>query len=382
MNDLVSPEVLEQVKGWVPYVEAKLGFRNHWYPLCLADEIVEQEPIARKLLGENILLNRIDGTVFCIKDRCLHRGVKFSADLQCHTKNTVTCWYHGWTYRWDTGKLVDILTNPQSVQIGRHNIRAYPVQEAKGIIFVFMGDREPTPLEQDVPPGFLDNDRVIFGRHQTVNANWRIGAENGFDGGHVYIHRNSVLVEGNDIALPLGFAPGKGKENFRAEVGEEGPTGVWDLLGEHSVPVFAASIEGQEAIMRGHMGSKRVAHTISIWLPGVLRVDPWPDTNTTQYEWYVPVSETEHIYFQTLGKICSSDEEAKEWEAAFHKKWVPMALEGFNNDDLKARLETQPFYEDDRGWLNEILYEPDRCIIEWRRIASKHNRGIQSKEHL
>lgn len=32
---LVEPAVQGRVKNWRPYVEAKLGFRNHWYPALL-----------------------------------------------------------------------------------------------------------------------------------------------------------------------------------------------------------------------------------------------------------------------------------------------------------------------------------------------------------
>ena len=31
---LVDAAVLDKTRGWRPYVEAKLGFRNHWYPAC------------------------------------------------------------------------------------------------------------------------------------------------------------------------------------------------------------------------------------------------------------------------------------------------------------------------------------------------------------
>jgi len=378
----VADSIAERrTKAWEPYIHAKLGFRNHWYPVLLASEIAEQTPVPVKLLSEKILVNRSDGNLFAIKDRCLHRGVTLSDRIECHSKHTISCWYHGWTYRWDSGKLVDIMTNPSSVQIGRHAIRTYPVIEAKGLVFVYVGDGEPSDLAEDVPPGFLDADRAIFGKHRLVEANWRIGAENGFDAGHVFIHKDSILVKGNDIALPLGFAPGDPDQLTRAEVAAGSPKGVYDLLGEHSIPVFEGKIEGEVALM-GNMGSKRVATSISIWLPGVLKVDPWPDPALTQFEWYVPVDETHHLYFQTLGKIVHSDEEERAFEREFHEKWVDLALNGFNDDDVMARTSMEPFYANDRGWTEEILFESDRAIIEWRRLASQHNRGIQQEANL
>lgn len=377
----VSPDARTGGRAWERYIEATLGFRDHWYPVRFSSDLAPETPEAVTLLGEKLLLNRIDGQVFAIKDRCLHRGVPFSSKIECHTKSTITCWYHGWTYRWDTGRLVDILTNPDSVQIGRHALKTYPVVEAKGVVFVFLGDAAPPPLVEDVPPGFLDADRAIFGKHRIVESNWRLGAENGFDAGHAFIHKDAGLLADNDIALPLGFAPGDPDQLTRAEVAPGAPKGVFDLLGAHSRPVFEASIEG-EPRLRGHLGETRVADNISIWLPGVLRVEPWPDPSLTQYEWYVPVDAGRHLYFQALGKKVGSDGEAAAFGREVQERWIPLALDGFNDIDVMAREATEAFYADGRGWRQEVLYETDRAIVEWRRLASEHGRTLQTTDHL
>jgi carbazole 1,9a-dioxygenase terminal dioxygenase component len=57
-------------------------------------------------------------------------------------------------------------------------------------------------------------------------------------------------------------------------------------------------------------------------------------------------------------------------------------LQGFNDDDVWAREAMQRFYADDNGWLHEQLFEADGNILEWRRLASRHNRGVQAPEHL
>jgi carbazole 1,9a-dioxygenase terminal dioxygenase component len=378
---MAEKSVLDQIKLWRPYVEAKLGFRNHWYPTLMSHEVKEGEPVEFKLLGESVLLNRVDGQVFCIRNRCLHRGVNFTARLECFEKGTVTCWYHGWTYKWDTGELVAILTNPESSQIGRHRIRVFPVEEAKGCLFVYVGDGEPHPLAHDVPPNFLDDDMVVFGQRRLVNSNWRLGVENGFDAGHIWIHKESRLVTENDMALPVGFAPPEGVTTTRLVDDDDGPKGVYDLLGEKAMPVFE-SYMGDEVVAEGHFGANQVPDHISIWLPGVLKVDPWPQRGLTQFEWYVPADEGTHHYFQTLGRKVSSDEEATQFEREFHDKWVDLALNGFNDDDIWAREAGEAFYSNDLGWLTERLYEPDIAIVEWRKFASKHNRGIQTPEHV
>ena len=381
---LVNPQVLERVKQWRAYIEAKLGFRNHWYPAMFAEEVAEGQPVTIKLLGENLILNRVDGKVYCLKDRCLHRGVPLSRKIECYTKDTITCWYHAWTYRWDDGSLCDILTDPSSRMIGTRKLKSYKVEEAKGIIFVFVGDIEPPPLKEDVPPEFLDEDMAIRGHRRQVNSNWRLGAENGFDSTHVFIHKNSILISGNETTLPLGFAPkpGHDKNLWTTSLESGGPKGVYDNIGAHSQPVFSGTIHGEVVCEAIRGGDKRLAHQISIWMPGVLKVDPFPDPTLKQFEWYVPRDETSHWYFQTIGCRVANEEEERRYDHEFHTRWKPLGLHGFNDDDVWAREATQPFYEDDWGWIEEQLFEADGNIIAWRKLSSEHNRGIQTKLHL
>lgn len=377
---LVDPAVLEQCRRFPEYIEAKLGFRNHWYPTLLSEELAEGEFRSHRLLGERLLLARVDGRVYALRDRCLHRGVPFSRQIECYRKGTVTCWYHGFTYRIADGALCDIITNPDSTLIGRLRLPVFPVQEAKGLVFVFLGDRSPPPLAEDVPPGFLDEDLAVRGRRTEVQANWRIGCENGFDSTHIFIHKHSPLVTGNDLLLPLGFVP-SGEGTCEVVDGPAGPRGVFDHLGEHCVPVFEGKVGG-ETVLRGHMGSTAVAYNISIWLPGVLRVLPWPGPGMTQFEWYVPIDERRHFYVQTIGKKVANEAEREAFDEEFEHKWRDLALRGFNDDDIWAREAQQEYYENDEAWLNEHLFECDRNIVQWRRLASRRNRGIQRREHL
>jgi carbazole 1,9a-dioxygenase terminal dioxygenase component len=64
-------------------------------------------------------------------------------------------------------------------------------------------------------------------------------------------------------------------------------------------------------------------------------------------------------------------------------KWIELALDGFNDDDVWAREATEEFYGDnDRGWVEERLFETDMAIVAWRKLASQRNRGIQRRENL
>lgn len=380
----VPQEILDRVRVGREYVAAKYGFRNHWYPALLSTDIAEGEVHPVTLLGEQILLRRIDGQVFGIRDRCLHRGVALSRKIECYTRDTITCWYHGFTYRFDDGLLCGILGAPQSGLIGRKRIRTYPVQEAKGLVFVFIGDRlDPLPpLSEDVPPGFLDAGLAVRAMHRIVNANWRIGVENGFDSTHIFIHRKADLIRDADLALPLGLVP-KSHRSFRVVDGEHGPKGVLDLFDpDHVTPVFSGTINGETVLQADPGGANKLPHQISIWLPGVLCVEPWPDPALRQYEWYVPIDGARHRYVQALAKHVTSAEEETQFADEFASRWQGIALQGFNDDDVWAREATEPFYADDTGWLREGLFEADGNIVEWRKLASRRHRGIQRPEHL
>ncbi len=182
-----------------------------------------------------------------------------------------------------------------------------------------------------------------------MQSNWRLGVENGFDASHIFIHKGSPLCAGANIALPLGFAPTQPGVGTRESVASPGPIGLYDLLGESAIPVFEGTIEG-ETVLEGHFGERRVADNISIWLPGVLKVDPWPQEDMQQFEWYVPVDASSHIYLQTLGKLTDSAAAAEAFRKEVDEKWIALALDGFNDDDVWAREATEEFYADqDRG---------------------------------
>ena len=127
---LYDEQYLTSVRSWSDYYKAKIGFRNYWYAAAMSSEITDGDHLARTLLGEEILFRRIGGKVFAMKDRCIHRGIKLSDNVQCHTASTITCWWHGFTFRWSDGLVTDIVGAPESGHVGKAKIKIYPVEEA------------------------------------------------------------------------------------------------------------------------------------------------------------------------------------------------------------------------------------------------------------
>jgi phenylpropionate dioxygenase-like ring-hydroxylating dioxygenase large terminal subunit len=177
------------------YDGAALGFRQYWYPALRSAEL-GSKPKAVKMLGDELVLLRAGGKVYALHDRCVHRGMVLSEGM-CLSEGTITCPYHGWTYDVADGQLVAALTDgPDSAVVGKigKRVRTYPVEERNAIIWVYMGEGAPPPIEEDVPEEILDTDAYISGVVvNTWKCNWRAAVENGHDASHApMVHMNSL----------------------------------------------------------------------------------------------------------------------------------------------------------------------------------------------
>jgi phenylpropionate dioxygenase-like ring-hydroxylating dioxygenase large terminal subunit len=164
--------------AWPRYDAAVLGFRNYWYPVMLTHKL-GRKPVALTLLGERIVLFKEQGRVYALHNRCAHRGVPLSMGRR-EFPGTVSCVYHGWTYDLATGQMVAALTDgPNSPVCGKANVRvkSYPVEERAGLIWVYVGEGLPPPVEEDIPEELLRPDAVIQGFTEVRTGNWLCGGE-------------------------------------------------------------------------------------------------------------------------------------------------------------------------------------------------------------
>ncbi len=169
-----------------------LGFRQYWYPVIGAAKVRRRKPVTVKLLGEELCVFRGATGIAAVANACPHRGTRL-AHGRCHYAGTVSCPYHGWTFD-ETGRCVAVLSEgPGSSMPGRVSVRAYPTRTVKGIVFVWMGDGEPTPPEKDLPPELFDDSFVLH--DWTIwKTNWRPALENFQDNHTAYIHRDALRM--------------------------------------------------------------------------------------------------------------------------------------------------------------------------------------------
>lgn len=66
-----------------------------WYPLAFAEEVGER-PLARRLLGVDLVVWRSGDEVLAARDRCPHRDARLTRGWVC--EGQLVCAYHGWEY--------------------------------------------------------------------------------------------------------------------------------------------------------------------------------------------------------------------------------------------------------------------------------------------
>jgi nitrite reductase/ring-hydroxylating ferredoxin subunit len=127
-------------------------YSQTWYPICLSDELGEDDIIGRAFLGGRVIAYRdANGDVSVTSAFCAHLGV----DLQCATLvgGLVRCPYHHFYYD-GSGKAVKIGNGEEPPRDAR--LYRYPTVEKYGVVFAFNGEE---PLFE--VPGFAVPDAEI-----------------------------------------------------------------------------------------------------------------------------------------------------------------------------------------------------------------------------
>lgn len=130
---------------------------DFWYLAIASRALAPGKTVPITLLDHAILLGRRrDGAVFAYADRCPHRGMPIRY-AKCDGE-TLQCSYHGWRFRTDDGRCIEIpaLTEADSINPKRFCLRAFPCREVQGNIWVFPGDASDPACLPAVPtvPGF------------------------------------------------------------------------------------------------------------------------------------------------------------------------------------------------------------------------------------
>ncbi|KAL7576664.1 hypothetical protein ACA910_005593 [Epithemia clementina (nom. ined.)] len=201
---------------------------QQWYPILPADYAkglnLDKKPLAFEMLDQKLVLwkSQEDDKYSVLLDTCPHRRAPLSTGKVVTTMNdssnssdssssSLACRYHGWEFN-AQGTCTKLPMEPSSSssKINRFRVPSYPVQEAGGMLWVFM---DPYYLDQnknkklpELPVGatipkdeFESDSSSIVWAHSSWPVSYLSMLENSFDPSHAPFVHEGVNSPGRGI---------------------------------------------------------------------------------------------------------------------------------------------------------------------------------------
>lgn len=182
---------------------------NDWHVVARSADVAEGQVRAARLLGEDLVLWRLNGQVYAWRDLCLHRGARLS--LGWVKDDCLVCPYHAWTYN-PAGQCVQMPAHPEQKPPTRARADTYQAQERYDLIWVSLGQPQ-----NDIPPLAEWDDstyrKILCGPYPYKAAGPR-AIENFLDVSHLPIVHAGLL--GQETHAEIG--------DYEVEVGPAGIT--------------------------------------------------------------------------------------------------------------------------------------------------------------
>ncbi len=159
----IKPQNVESLPGAAPKSAAAFGrgfLYDLWYFAALSSELKPGKLKRYEMLGEPVLIGRTQGGVaYALRDICPHRAAPLSAGTLVKDdqgQEAVQCVYHGWLFRTADGVCSSIpsLVEGQGLNSERIRVRAYPIRESQGLVFVYMSSDPRSAEIAAEPPTF------------------------------------------------------------------------------------------------------------------------------------------------------------------------------------------------------------------------------------
>jgi phenylpropionate dioxygenase-like ring-hydroxylating dioxygenase large terminal subunit len=169
------------------------AFRAFWYPVAFVEDLATG-PLARRVLGEDIVIWATADGVAAAHDQCPHRSSKLS--IGWVEDGCVVCPYHGWQFGGD-GKATHIPQLDEGLPIPpKATLRSVHATNRFGVVWVSL--EEPVGGLPEIPE--FDDPGYRYVRQ--FDEVWAAAAtrlvDNSFDPAHVaYVHKNTFGTPAN-----------------------------------------------------------------------------------------------------------------------------------------------------------------------------------------
>lgn len=176
------------------------AMRRFWIPVLQLSEMpaASADPRPLQVMGQNFLAWRDQqGRAGLFAEACLHRGASMA--LARVEDDGLRCVYHGWKFGVD-GTVLDTPNVADSRFKERIKGRTYPVREAGGFLWAYLGPRGEEPEFPRLP--FMDVPQAHrINTYAVVNCNYVQVIEGLVDSSHLTVLHASGLAKTNGVEL-------------------------------------------------------------------------------------------------------------------------------------------------------------------------------------
>jgi len=317
------------------------GLPNYWFPIALSAEVSADKPFAVTALCEDLVIWRGEaGSPHVFVDSCPHRAVRLSVGNVLGDR--LQCIYHGLEFD-GSGRCVFIpWEGDDPAKCGVVQAKTYPVREAGGFIWSYVGDVEkfpPPAFEDAVPLEILHDDLACYVQRQDLwPINWLLAWDGSFDPQHnPFLHADGVTIK-----------------RFGGRQGGTFRMGTRLLPNGIKIQRLGADNQVERDLAGGWM------------LPGLnTLVALYPEGGpVVQRSWRFPQDGANTHVMCSFSRVARTQEERKSWEQLFYSRTLPDANK--INEQDRAVLMTQKGLAHARS--NEQLLNCDVSIVQIRRL--------------
>ena len=274
---------------------------NSWYVAAFDHEIEAGKVFARTILGQAIAFYRKeDGSLAALHDRCCHRLAPLS--LGSVVNDTLQCGYHG--FRFDAGGQCVAIPGQATIP-SKAKVRAFPVIERHGFVWIWMGDPALAGDETTIPDALSVLNQTGWDARASyvhVKSGYRLICDNLQDASHAeFVHVNTLRVDGiGEVMRQSEKAP---ERSYKFELKDGTIQHSWRVLNAPGGPAFVKGLCLQNGVDYEAFKTAPVDWSLEttwyppgIWTfkPTTYFADEGPETSATWVDVIIITPETEH----------------------------------------------------------------------------------------
>jgi nitrite reductase/ring-hydroxylating ferredoxin subunit len=349
--------------------------RDCWYVAGLSRDFPKEKLTGHVIAKRPVVMWRTrHGEVVAYDDRCSHKRFPLSKG-RLMPDGTLECAYHG--MRYDTsGKCVMIPSHPTGPISPQAQVRAFPVIEQDGLVWIWPGDQARTETRK--PPrvpevGDSQWESVCVGP-MSVQANYLLLVENLLDITHFYPLHDGNIGDIANSRIPIELEEGECDGNkyvmtIRRTAGYKQPPYLIDWFHydtvdrHHTHCLMSPGIT--RVVMRNAPPGRLAQRSTENEFPGRLECDG-DERGYVLVHTHTPIDERRHIWRILVN--CPAHHMSKGDSTKSAAKRVAEMFPTVAEEDLWALTEQQRMFEYPDEGYSEVFLKPDLALRRARKI--------------